>query len=865
MGRRWLAAAVAMMASGLGLMLSTPASASGPRSMPLPVDRQDYVTSVSTTNPTDGSLIDPYDADPSSIHVAVNGGSEFARSFVHVALDYLPAHTSATQLTMTLHVTQQSDASNTGTYPIYNVNTSSAIIEACALTTELPQKFDYTKPPAYDCAHGSAVGTPSKAGDTFTFKLAKLVDYWRIHGNTGAALLPIPGGANNTWSIAFYKSRSAALADFAAVRKPSAGGHVQAPAPSPAPPATSVPPASNPAPAAPAPAAPAAPAVPVTGSVAAAPPAAPAVAPPAVPNPSAAAAPTTPSKGGSGGAWPWVLASSLLVSGAAIGIAHRGAVLALVRRIVPPGLAAFRAHPRAYSVAAAAAAWGLVFTGYSFVTAPATTSPSTEAAANGSSSAATSGTAPGAPTSTTGAAATAHSSTIGTSVAGGAAGSTATTTGSTVSGGGVSAPAGGTQAPNPATTEFNGPGTYRTINGIPVFFPKNGGPPVAKLYNGADDTIGLTPSTIKICAHAALTYGAAFNISASDLDVFWSDVNAHGGIFGRKVTTNYQNDNYDPGTAVQAAQTCKDWGTFLLLGGIGFDQIPAVRQWAEQNHELYLHHIATIEGSAGLRYSFSSLPTVEQVGTWMGELAAKQFPGKKVGILYRQSSNWTPGVTTFTNAVKAAGMQIVGSYGVTINQGNYTQELAQLHTAGAQVVFAWENALSEIEMIKQAQGQNWHPAWLVNGFNIITNTLGSTALDQDMWSAAEWEAYDPGYYGGGFASYAPQIHEFEAQYKKYDPNANLKGDGGDLLFLNWESQKGLYDLLTACGPQCTRNKVAGLLLAGWHKPSPPNCPVNFDRTGDHHHGGYLFSVLHAVRDPNGRANFVPVNRCIGNL
>jgi hypothetical protein len=505
-------------------------------------------------------------------------------------------------------------------------------------------------------------------------------------------------------------------------------------------------------------------------------------------------------------------------------------------------------------VACAASAWGLVFSGYSLVVQP-TLAASAPAAANTPT---TPSTAPGGTPNSPGA----------TPPAGSVRGHTKTG-GSTAPGGTVATtPTGSTPSPvvsSPAQREFAGPGTYRTINGVPVFFPGAGGPPVAKLYSGADDTVGLTPSSLKVCAHAALTYGAAFNISASDLSVFWQHVNAAGGIYGRKVETNFVNDNYDPGTAVQAAQTCKDWGTFLLLGGIGFDQIPAVRQWAEQNHELYLHHIATIQGSAGLRYSFSALPTVEQVGTWFGQLAAKQFAGEKVGILYRQSSNWTPGVTTFEKVVKAAGMKIVGSYGVTINQGNYTQELAQLHTAGAQVVFAWENALSEIEMIKQAQGQNWHPAWLVNGFNIITNTLGSTALDQQMWSPAEWDAYDPGYYGGGFASYAPEIHEFEKEYRQYDPNANLKGDGGDLLFLNWESQKYLYDLFLACGPQCTRNKIAGLLLAGWHKTTPPNCNANFARTGDHHHGGYLFNVLHAVRDPNGRANFVPLQRCIGNL
>ena len=101
--------------------------------MTIPVDRQDYVTAYTTTNPSDGTTIDPYDADPSSIHVAISGGKEFARSFVHMALDYLPDGAVPTDLTMTLHLTQQSDASNTGVYPIYNVNNTQAIVQACAL------------------------------------------------------------------------------------------------------------------------------------------------------------------------------------------------------------------------------------------------------------------------------------------------------------------------------------------------------------------------------------------------------------------------------------------------------------------------------------------------------------------------------------------------------------------------------------------------------------------------------------------------------------------------------------------------------------------------------------------------------------
>jgi hypothetical protein len=823
----------------VGAQAAVPA-AGATASMVVPVDRQDYVTTGMTTDPYNGTTIDAYDGDPSSIHVAVNAGQTYAHSFVHLAMDYLPAGAVATKTVMTLYVTQQSDASNTGVYPAYNVNSSQAIVEACALTTELPANYDFNNPPSYDCAHGSAIGKASKDGLSWSFDLSHLIGYWQQHGNTGAALIPISADPSQTWSVAYYKSRSTATVSYltAPVSPPSSGGSSLGNSSNPT---TSVanPPAAN---------GPTTTVAPPTGAGVSTPVAVPPTVAGTNPAPAGSAPVTVRSTDSSSPVWPWVLVASILVAAGAVAWPHRATLVSRLPRLG----ALWRTHSRAYSVAAAALAWGLVFSCYSVVTSPTHHGEQLASDQQGTGSSQTGAVTP---SSTTPGAASSPGVATSTGAAGAVtSGAAASTTQQTAN---VSARA--------AATEFTGAGTWHVINGVRVFFPSGGGVPVADLFHGADDTVGITNNQLRICAHAALTYGAAFHISASDLDVWWSKVNKEmGGIYGRQVATNYQNDNYDPGTAVQAAQTCKDWSTFLLLGGIGFDQIPAVRQWAEQNHMLYLHHIATIEGTAGLRYSFSALPTVEQMGVQLGEIAARALPHKKIAIIYRQSSNWTPALAPFEKLAEASGSKIVGTYGVQINQGNYTQELTEARSAGAEVVLSWENALSEIEMIKQAQAQGWHPAWLVNGFNIITNTLGSTALDQDMWSAGDWDAYDPNYYGGGFASYAAQIHEFEAEYKKYDPGADLTGDGGDLLFLNWESQRWLYQLLLDCGKTCTRNKLAGLLLAGFHTTVPPNCPASFEHTADHHHAGYLFNVLHAVRDPNGRPNFVPVARCVSN-
>jgi ABC-type branched-subunit amino acid transport system substrate-binding protein len=308
-------------------------------------------------------------------------------------------------------------------------------------------------------------------------------------------------------------------------------------------------------------------------------------------------------------------------------------------------------------------------------------------------------------------------------------------------------------------------------------------------------------------------------------------------------------DGYQPSKAVQAAQACagQPGGDFFLLSGIGFDQIPAVRVWAEQNHMLYVHHIATQAGTAGLQYSFTMLPTLETVGRQFGQYYLSHLNGLRIGIIERNSSNWSPGLVAFRQVLAAAGEEnnIVADDQVTNNQSEYPQQIADMRTAkggGAQVVFIWENALAADEIIQQSSGQGYNPKWLLFPFNLTLNTLQSSGVDtSQMQGIVPWPAYAcpsqrPAGYFGGNTAYQEEVQKFEAEYAQRDPNAQLCGDGGDLLFGTWEAWKQTAQLLVDCGPSCTRDGIAGLMLNGYKSQVGSNCPVDF-AGGDGHHGG----------------------------
>jgi branched-chain amino acid transport system substrate-binding protein len=399
--------------------------------------------------------------------------------------------------------------------------------------------------------------------------------------------------------------------------------------------------------------------------------------------------------------------------------------------------------------------------------------------------------------------------------------------------------------------------------------PKPGGaapavaaPARSTLFSGAEDTIGITPTQITLCAHAALTYGAAFNTTAEDFNVYWTALNEGGGVFGRKVVATYENDNYTPTDAVTAARACKAKNPFLLLGGIGFDQIPAVRNYAEEQRIPYLHHTATVKGSAGLKYSFTGLPTVERVGEGFAQLAGQRYRGKKLGIIKRDGANWEPGVEAFKAAAGKAGIKIVAERAVAANKGNYTDEILAMRNAGAEVVWAWENALISTQILVQAKRQGYSPAWLMFPFNLTSQTLGDDALTPALDGVAMFTAYSRGDRGGSFSSYADDLRQFEQQYAKHRPQADLEGVGGDLLFLNWQAQKSLHDMLLACGPDCTRNRFVDTMTSYRKLPTSSACPLDFTK-GDRRHGSDQVTFMQTYRSPSGKVNWRNTVQCVG--
>ena len=378
---------------------------------------------------------------------------------------------------------------------------------------------------------------------------------------------------------------------------------------------------------------------------------------------------------------------------------------------------------------------------------------------------------------------------------------------------------------------------------------------VANLYPASQDRVGLTSTQITLCTHAPLIFGPAFQDSASDFQVYWQWLNDHGGIFGRRVKMVFTDDQYTPQGGVQAAQQCAQNNPFFMTAGVGFDTVPAVRAWAEQNKLLYLSSFATENGLYNLNYTFQLAPSVEHFGEVAGNYVSSRYPGK-VGVVWRNSPNWQGGRDHFEAAVKAHGSKVVADIPVQENQGDYTAAILQLQSQGAQTVLAWVNVLEFAQLEKQAAAQGYHPRWMTATFNLVTQTLGHDIDGSTGHPAAVGLWVTPEFHLGDTTdSWSGEEQAMEMAYAHYDSGHTVT----DTDWQAWLAFKQITRMLDDCGSDCSRNKLAGMLLAGYKAQLMPLCVEDFGR-GRGKLGSFAFDVSEAT-DRNGSAGWKQVATC----
>jgi branched-chain amino acid transport system substrate-binding protein len=258
----------------------------------------------------------------------------------------------------------------------------------------------------------------------------------------------------------------------------------------------------------------------------------------------------------------------------------------------------------------------------------------------------------------------------------------------------------------------------------------SGGTPAATSSSNAPLTAsapGITPTSILIGSHQPLTGPAAPGYSeiAPASAAYFDYVNAHGGVYGRKITYKYLDDGYNPvNTATVVRQLVLQDSIYALFDGLGTPTHLAVVNF------LNTEKVPDVFVASGC--DCWSEPTTEpetfgwqldyiREGKILGQYVAEHFKGKKIGFFYQNDEFGQDGIKGLEDELPASSIVAKESY-VDTNV-DIAPQVAALKAAGAQVVISFSipafTALLKLNSLKLS----FNPQLVVSNVGSDPDTL----------------------------------------------------------------------------------------------------------------------------------------------
>lgn len=360
---------------------------------------------------------------------------------------------------------------------------------------------------------------------------------------------------------------------------------------------------------------------------------------------------------------------------------------------------------------------------------------------------------------------------------------------------------------------------------------------------GPGDTTGVTDTTIKIGVHAPVTGAAAIPQESfrNAVGVYSHFINRKGGIHGRKLIVEFEDDKFSPN---HARQVCKDLAeqekVFLLIGGAGSDQIDACARYAASVGVPYLsggvHETRPGLGSIATRTYFALSLTYEQQLPLLVDLIRADHKGKEVGLLVASNDSLDNFYARTDSALKKS-FAVALSKRIPKKVDNHQAPgvARDICDSGAGVVVWLAAPASLIAVAKSmdpvcADRVTIIGPGLTNGLNIVT-AAGCNELN-----GAQFYSPFPALNGpNGIDAMDPDYKDAYRQKNNAEPD--------DIGIALWGLEKLVAQLLRATGKDLTREKFMATLSSGKTFTSGVFPPARF--SGGSRFGGTGMHLLKA--------------------
>ncbi len=246
---------------------------------------------------------------------------------------------------------------------------------------------------------------------------------------------------------------------------------------------------------------------------------------------------------------------------------------------------------------------------------------------------------------------------------------------------------------------------------------------------GAAPTTGITSKSINIGATVPLTGAAApgYDEIAPAMNAVFKWVNAHGGVYGRKINYNYVDDAYNPSnTTTQTRKLVLQNQIFADVGSLGTPTQAAVQAFlnAEKVPQLFVESGCNCWTNPKYPYTTGWQPPYTVDGKILGAYIKQHFAGKKVGYLSQDDEFGQDVVKGLDMEIPASQVVSRQTYDVATLAGPLTTQMSALQAAGAQVVvLATVPAATALALLPAAE-IGYKPQFVIDAVGADPPTVG---------------------------------------------------------------------------------------------------------------------------------------------
>jgi branched-chain amino acid transport system substrate-binding protein len=237
-------------------------------------------------------------------------------------------------------------------------------------------------------------------------------------------------------------------------------------------------------------------------------------------------------------------------------------------------------------------------------------------------------------------------------------------------------------------------------------------------------TPGVTADEILIGGTVPLSGSAsAFGTVGPGANAYFKYVNAHGGVFGRKIHYIWRDDGYDPSRTIdQTRELVQQEKVFAIFNTVGTEHNVAIRAYlnAVKVPQIFGGTGASVIGRGYKSYPWTMgyLPSFAGEGAIYGRYVATHHPTARIAVLYENSDYGKDLLHGLQRGLGKRGSRIVAEQSYEVTDTDVNSQIAKLRRSKADTFMLFALPYQAIQSFVYAYKLKWRPQFFVSAVSI---------------------------------------------------------------------------------------------------------------------------------------------------